>query len=113
MRKIHILYVSVILISAIIISTSVLVGTGTVDTSRFFEEHYHMKKAVSENLINPESAKFRNIENMDPLEDDRFCGEVNGKNKFGSYAGWKKFRAEKDSEEWSAMIGDIARTLCE
>ena len=41
--------------------------------------------AISEGLKDPDSAKFRNQQG--------FCGEVNAKNSFGAYTGFKRFIA--------------------
>lgn len=50
-----------------------LVGCGTSET----------EKTVENTLKDPDSAKFRNVKGV--------CGEVNAKNGFGAYGGYKKF----------------------
>ncbi|KAF1692743.1 hypothetical protein CSC62_14000 [Pseudoxanthomonas jiangsuensis] len=45
------------------------------------------KKIATEQLIDPSSAQFRNM----LVGDGVVCGEVNGKNRFGAYVGFKPF----------------------
>jgi len=47
-----------------------------------------IETAVREMLKDPDSAKFKNISE---LPSGKFCGEVNAKNSYGGYAGWKVF----------------------
>ncbi|MDC5446163.1 hypothetical protein ACT4Y9_18345 [Acinetobacter baumannii] len=42
-----------------------------------------VEKIVSEQLKDPESAEFRNVKGV--------CGEVNAKNSYGGYTGFKRF----------------------
>ena len=51
---------------------------------------------VKANLKDPDSAEFRNQRGM--------CGEVNAKNSFGGYNGFKRFMAA--SEELVVIEGD-------
>lgn len=59
-----------------------------------------VEKSAAMNLRDPDSAKFRNVRRFDhmmpgsPATDISvpvYCGEVNGKNAFGAYAGFQKF----------------------
>ena len=58
------------------------------------------KSEVSANLKDPASAQFRNVKvsKMTDAEDGRVvavvCGEINGKNGFGAYAGFHPFFVE-------------------
>ena len=45
------------------------------------------KRAVTEQLIDPTSAQFRNVHSLG----ESVCGEVNGKNKMGAYVGFRRF----------------------
>ncbi|MBV4512723.1 hypothetical protein HBO10_19900 [Pseudomonas sp. WS 5503] len=58
------------------------------------------REFVSGVLKDPESAEFRNQKG--------FCGEVNSKNSFGGYAGFKRFIAA--SEEMVVFAGDDRMT---
>ncbi|WIX34939.1 hypothetical protein QO259_09975 [Salinicola sp. JS01] len=50
------------------------------------------KKAVANQLRDPDSAKFRNVVGGQGVNhSDTVCGEVNGKNGFGAYVGYRKF----------------------
>ena len=65
------------------------------------------KQAISE-LADPDSAKFRNLEVKEYTnkEDKRrliLCGEINAKNRFGGYAGFRPFSADEDM---SIIIND-------
>lgn len=48
------------------------------------------KRAVTNSLKDPESARFRNLKSSGGLF---LCGEVNAKNSMGGYTGFKKFYA--------------------
>jgi len=59
-------------------------------------------EAYIANLLNdPDSAKFRNIR---VLHGGTVCGEVNGKNGYGAYAGFTKF-------VWSATSDSMAKIM--
>ena len=50
------------------------------------------EKSVAEQLRDPASAQFRNSR----IKDGWVCGEVNGKNAYGAYAGFQRFVAGAD-----------------
>lgn len=62
---------------------AVWVGTKTVEVSH--EER--LKSAVAAKLRDPGSAEFRNI----IIQGDAMCGEINGRNGYGAYAGFVPF----------------------
>lgn len=55
------------------------------------------KKEIAQNLKDPDSAKFRFVRMVQSKENDDgtilalVCGQVNAKNAFGAYAGFKSF----------------------
>lgn len=51
------------------------------------------QKAVADSLKDPESARFRNVKVKPYLEGHIVCGEVNGKNSYGAYVGFRPFAA--------------------
>lgn len=60
------------------------------------------KELVSDELSDPESAKFRrmflsNTVNAKGENRVHLCGEVNAKNKMGGYSGYRKFFADANS----------------
>lgn len=64
-------------------------------------------EAVKRDLLDPFSAEFRDVR-QNFLS---WCGQVNAKNSFGAYAGWKTFRAsiaDAQGETWRAVIADDA-----
>ena len=71
----------------IIAATIVLVGTAYCYFTFFAPKSIAMD-AVRNSLIDPDSAKFRNV-----VVRDRgvVCGEMNAKNKMGGYTGYTKF----------------------
>jgi hypothetical protein len=61
--------------------------SGSSDTSFEADQVRDAKSAVANSLKDPDSAQFRNVVYRAP----HVCGEVNAKNGFGGYAGFKKF----------------------
>lgn len=72
------------------------------------------REAVASTLIDPSSAQFRDMRRVDGF----VCGEVNGKDRMGAYAGFVRFYV--DSASWTAVLDpqfdlqnlDAARRLC-
>ena len=50
-----------------------------------------VKERIAENLRDPSSVTIRNIYKVVDYDTDLICGEVNGKNAYGAYAGFTKF----------------------
>lgn len=48
----------------------------------------HAEKMVAATLADPDAAKFRGTHRV---SDDLVCGEVNGKNSFGAYTGFRAY----------------------
>ena len=65
----------------------------------FFEENGQEKTiasaqdAAKKTLKDPDSAKFKNIRMMDYDGGKVLCGEINAKNSYGGYVGYKRFVA--------------------
>ena len=65
----------------------------------FFEENGQEKTiaaaqdAAKKTLKDPDSAKFQNIRMMDYDGGKVLCGEINAKNSYGGYVGYKRFVA--------------------
>ncbi|MBX7497235.1 hypothetical protein K3172_15350 [Qipengyuania sp. 6B39] len=60
--------------------------------------------AVAYNLLDPDSAKFREVRTTDT---GAVCGQINGKNRMGAYVGFKNFVAVKIGDEWFSTIVDL------
>jgi hypothetical protein len=81
-------------------------------TEAFTEEK--AKRAVREQLLDPTTAQFRNVEERD----GSICGEVNAKNKLGAYTGFTRFVVDTASYrpllDPQFDVGDLvsARELC-
>jgi hypothetical protein len=50
-----------------------------------------LKRVVAQNLKDPDSAQFRSLYLHKTKKRHILCGEVNGKNAFGGYGGFKPF----------------------
>lgn len=51
------------------------------------------KRAVADRMFDPESTRIRDIK-LQPFEDGYvICGQVNAKNRYGAYTGYKTFVA--------------------
>lgn len=76
------------------------------------------KRQLVRNFKDPDSAKYRNIRTYRTgMGDEIVCGEVNGKNSFGAYVGYKPFYIRVDDGLVRASFvddGDLpfARTAC-
>jgi len=53
--------------------------------------------AVADRLKDPGAAQFRNVRVVPYLEGKVICGEVNGKNSYGAYVGFRQFVASPAS----------------
>lgn len=72
---------------------------------------------VAANLKDPASAQFRNVKvaKMTDADDDRViavvCGEINGKNGFGAYAGFHPFYVELNMKSKGMFSKGVDYTL--
>ncbi|RXX51382.1 hypothetical protein DD604_03455 [Enterobacter cloacae] len=75
------------------------------------------KSEVAANLKDPASAQFRNVKvsKMTDAEDGRVvavvCGEINGKNGFGAYAGFHPFLVELNMKSKGFFSKGVDYTL--
>jgi hypothetical protein len=80
------------------------------------------KKVVAEAMRDPESTKFRDVV---AYTKNGVCGEVNAKNAYGGYVGYKKFIVttngtiwveptglEKDADREAKDFADIYKVQC-
>ena len=72
---------------AVLVAIGVLLAFKGTDLFKMREA----KIAAAKYLIDPDSAKFRNVR----LHGTSVCGEINGKNGYGAYAGYKRFYYSK------------------
>ena len=56
------------------------------------------KQLAADQLIDPGSAQFRNVHTVSSAAGSRVCGEINGKNRMGAYAGFTRFIVNPDSQ---------------
>ena len=75
------------------------------------DEMHQMQLAVSYPFLDPDSAKFRNVRKSIL----GYCGEVNAKNAFGAYVGYKAFHAmlEDKTKKWLITYEpQLVRVVC-
>lgn len=51
------------------------------------------KRAAASKLKDPEAARFRNVVIKSYIDGKIICGELNGKNSYGAYVGYRPFAA--------------------
>lgn len=66
------------------------------------------KSAVANMLKDPGSAQFRNVRLVPYGQGSVICGEVNGKNSYGGYVGFKAFVAGINFAEMERTGGEYA-----
>lgn len=70
----------------------------TASTASFADNNYLMnqtKQNVKDMLKDPESAQFRNVKiAVNTVGEKSVCGQVNAKNSYGGYTGFKSFYAK-------------------
>lgn len=76
-------------------------GTATPDQIAYARD------ALDSHLDDVTTARFRNVHFMDVDYAKLFCGEVNAKNKFGAYTGWKTFFVHSAKSNFSTMDGEV------
>jgi hypothetical protein len=64
-------------------------------------------QAVAQTLKDPAAAQFRNVSILDGGKTRIVCGEVNGKNSYGGYVGFRKFFIYENSLEVLIKKGDL------
>lgn len=70
-----------------VIAVTAIVTFLILESGVFEPGHDHIKKAMASELRDPSSAQFRNIREGA----ETACGEVNAKNAFGAYTGFREF----------------------
>ena len=104
-----------IIIAGAAVSLAILVASGRVSLPR---PDYEI--AVADRLIDPESARFRNIDDRRTEAAGGVCGEMDSRNRMGGYVGWTRFFARKPGggERWEVYFeddevdGDTVLTSC-
>ena len=80
---------------------------------------YLAQSEVSANLLDPSSAQFRNVKVAKMMDADEgrvfaiVCGEINGKNCFGAYAGFHPFFVELNMKSKGVFSKGVDYTLGE
>lgn len=67
----------------------VAIGLVLVGGAAFYLPLWSAQRAVAERLFDPSAVQFREVHRGR----DAVCGEVNGKNRFGAYVGYRRFIA--------------------
>lgn len=65
------------------------------------------KAAAAYNLVDPDSAKFRSVE-IKLHGQGLVCGEINGINRAGAYAGYEKFAFQNGRVAYASDEGGLS-----
>lgn len=68
------------------------------------------KATAAASLRDPASAQFRNVKSVTNAEGTAVCGEINGKNAFGGYAGFQSF-VVVNGRAWLQTGADASSSL--
>ncbi|UWQ58634.1 hypothetical protein K3722_00425 [Leisingera caerulea] len=96
-----------ILVSGAAISGAVLYSSGAFQSKL---EAYPFDSYLKDRMNDPDSVQYRRVIDdsfsRDLLGENRFCGEVNAKNRMGGYVGWEQFMALKDADsgKWTIYL---------
>lgn len=85
-------------------STHARIPCHVTTTSLRGKENDYIDRAnsfLTKNFKDPESARFRNVF-VSQIDVPIVCGEVNGKNSYGAYTGYKKYYAT-DTENFAGL----------
>ena len=66
------------------------------------------KEQVARQLLDPESARFRDLKIKGK---DAVCGEVNGKNRFGGYVGFQPFSYEAATKDVTIFDPEYSQSI--
>ena len=66
-------------------------------------EEKDLKQFVSSQFKDPQSTQFQKV----TFKNGVICGEVNSKNGYGAYVGFKRFFAEKKAGDFSGNVEDV------
>jgi hypothetical protein len=92
-----------ILVACSLLCASAFIHAQALDDAALIEA---TKQAVADTLKDPSSAQFKNVIVFDGGKQRAVCGEVNGKNSYGGYVGFKKFYKYETSENAVIKKGD-------
>lgn len=87
-------------VALLLVSLAVFIWTAATAIER------HAVASVRAAMRDPASAKFRNVRSVPGATAVAICGEVNGKNGFGAYAGFKRFYVRDKSISVEPQSGD-------
>jgi len=100
---------------AIVAAAALIAGAVVLTSSKHQEKslpdpYKDLKEAVANQLFDPGSAIFKHIEKKVL----GYCGEVNAKNKFGGYVGFKRFYIFKTTDgKWEiTYFPDLIKIEC-
>lgn len=92
-----------------------LVGGYSVATAYYLQSNTEesaiekAKASIQRDLKDPDSAQFRNIRIEKFGNGKVICGEVNAKNSYGGYVGYRRFVASPESSTIESTGGRYAR----
>ena len=92
-----------ILVACSLLCVSAFVHSQALDDVALIEA---TKQVVAATLKDPGSAQFKNVVVYAGGKQRTVCGEVNGKNSYGGYVGFRKFYKYETSENVVIKKGD-------
>lgn len=92
-----------IILAGALVASSILAAHGLISLPR---PDYEV--AVAGRLVDPESARFRNIDDRRHEAASGVCGEIDSRNRLGGYVGWTRFFARKPdgTDQWDVYFED-------
>lgn len=107
-----------LVISVCAVATSVLAVQPTwyrVDATK--QQIAYAKEKASYDLLDPQAAQFRNIYAVSSGNGhDYVCGQINAKNSYGAYTGFKAFYVDSignvQLDTPDNKLGDIVPSIC-
>lgn len=93
----------------ILVVVLALAATGFYVWHSVFSLEAQARKVVAPLLFDASSAQFRNLR----AKGDFLCGEVNGKNRFGAYVGFRPFASVPEHGPSSVTIANEGESIAE
>lgn len=102
-------FLKILNITVVIFGTSLVAACGN-QTTDMESRLALVKQSVTYDMKDPSSADYRNIKvfNNTEVRKALVCGEVNSKNSFGAYVGFKRFIADYDANY--IVEGDLLKS---
>jgi len=102
-------------IAALLTIATLLAGCDTASnkTDEIGDAERAAKSGMTKDFFDPGAVQYRDVQAKGKPGDYTFCGELNGKNRYGAFTGFKRFIANADKQNgvyeysFSLMEGQI------